>query len=120
MGKTSRSGSGMNILDHISESLETIFEVKILQSFDADADPGIFLNLDPGSWIRMEKFGSGINIPDPQYWYLERFISDLNSDPDTGPTKTIKLKGSDLFSRESPKFDQIWIHNTTPGVGIAT
>jgi hypothetical protein len=28
MGKKSRSGSGMNIPDHISESLETIFGVK--------------------------------------------------------------------------------------------
>jgi hypothetical protein len=27
MGKKSKSGSGMNILDHISESLETIFFV---------------------------------------------------------------------------------------------
>jgi hypothetical protein len=30
MGKKSGSGSGMNIPDHISESLETIFWVKIL------------------------------------------------------------------------------------------
>ncbi len=54
-------GSVMSISDHISESLETIFWVKL---FDADPDPGsgIFLTLDPGS--RMEKFGSGINIPD--------------------------------------------------------
>jgi hypothetical protein len=29
MGKKSRSGSGMNIPDHISESLETIFLVKL-------------------------------------------------------------------------------------------
>jgi hypothetical protein len=45
MGKKSRSGigSGMNIPDYISESLETIFWVKILKFFDADADP------DPGS-----------------------------------------------------------------------
>ncbi len=41
----------MNITDHISESLETIFRVKILKFFDADtdSDPGIFLTLDPGS-----------------------------------------------------------------------
>jgi hypothetical protein len=52
--KKSRSGSGMNIPDHISVSLETIFEVKIRKFFDADADPGIFLTLDPGSG--MEKF----------------------------------------------------------------
>jgi hypothetical protein len=44
-------------LDHISESLETIFWVKILKFFDADVDP------DPGSenprifltWIRDRK-----------------------------------------------------------------
>jgi hypothetical protein len=52
----------MNILDTISDSLETIFWVKILTFFDADADPdlgsGIFLTLDPGSG--MEKIGSGI------------------------------------------------------------
>jgi hypothetical protein len=54
MGEKSRSGSGMNILDHISESLETIFWVNILKFFDADADPG---------W---EKFGSRMFIPDPQ------------------------------------------------------
>jgi hypothetical protein len=39
MGKKTRFGSGMNILDHISESLETIFWVKILKFFDAHADP---------------------------------------------------------------------------------
>jgi hypothetical protein len=39
----------MNIPDHNSENLETIFWVKILKFFDADADldPGIFLTLDP-------------------------------------------------------------------------
>jgi hypothetical protein len=38
MGKKSGSGSGsgMNNPDHISESLETIFWVKIFKSFDAD------------------------------------------------------------------------------------
>jgi hypothetical protein len=40
MGKKSRSGSWMNFPDHISESLETIFWVKILKFFDAD--PGSF------------------------------------------------------------------------------
>jgi hypothetical protein len=63
MGKKSRSGSGINILNHISESLETNFWVKIIKFFDANADPDIFLTLDPG-W---EKYGSGINIPDPQH-----------------------------------------------------
>ena len=44
------SGSRMNIPGHISESLETIFWVKILKFFDADADPGIFLALD-SEWL---------------------------------------------------------------------
>jgi hypothetical protein len=43
----------MNNPDHVYESLETIFWVQILKFFDAD----------PG-W---KKFGSGINIPDPQH-----------------------------------------------------
>jgi hypothetical protein len=38
MGKTSRSGSGMNIPDHVSKSLETIFGLKILKFFDADPE----------------------------------------------------------------------------------
>jgi hypothetical protein len=46
--KKSRFGSGMNILDHNSKSLETVFWLKIPKFFDADADPGIFLTLDPG------------------------------------------------------------------------
>jgi hypothetical protein len=56
MGKKSGSESGMNNPDHISESLETIFWVKILIFFDAD----------PG-W---KKFGSGIRygkISDPRF-----------------------------------------------------
>jgi hypothetical protein len=46
MGEKLRSG--MNILDHIFESLETIFWFKILKFFYEDADPGNFLTLDPG------------------------------------------------------------------------
>jgi hypothetical protein len=53
----------MNIPDYISESLETIFWVKILKFFYADLDPGIFLSLDPGR----KNFGFGTNIPDPQH-----------------------------------------------------
>jgi hypothetical protein len=54
----------MNIQDHNSESSETIFRVKILKLFDADADPGILLTLDPGSGmektrIRDKHPGSG-------------------------------------------------------------
>ncbi len=67
MGKKSRSGSGMNIPNHISESLETIFWVKNIKKFYVDTDPGsgIFLTLDPGSGMEklgsgMEKLGSGI------------------------------------------------------------
>jgi hypothetical protein len=40
MGKKSRSGSGMKIPDHISESLETIFWVKVPKFFAEDPDPG--------------------------------------------------------------------------------
>jgi hypothetical protein len=40
MGKKSRSGSGMNIPNHISESLETVFGLEILKSFYVDPDPG--------------------------------------------------------------------------------
>ncbi len=44
----------MNIFDHISESLETIFRVKILKFFDVDADPdsGSGNLFDPVSGIR--------------------------------------------------------------------
>jgi hypothetical protein len=56
-------GSGMNILDHISEKWKQFFGLKILKFFDADLDPGSF---DPESG--MEKFGSGIKVSDPQHW----------------------------------------------------
>jgi hypothetical protein len=42
-----------------------LFELKTLKFFDADPDPGIRNLFDPGSG--MEKFGSGINIPDQQH-----------------------------------------------------
>ncbi len=63
-------GSGLNNPDHISKSLGTIFSLKYLDSFMADPDPGsgVFLTLDPGSG--MAKFGSGINIPDPQHCFF--------------------------------------------------
>jgi hypothetical protein len=40
----------IRIPDHISESIETIFELKIRKFFDADPDQGsgIFSSLDPG------------------------------------------------------------------------
>jgi hypothetical protein len=40
-GKKSGSGSGMNNPDHISESLETIFGLKILKFFYSDPGSGI-------------------------------------------------------------------------------
>ncbi len=60
-------GSGMNTPD-------LIFELKILQFFDADPEPGsgILSTLDLGS--RMENIGSGINFPDPQHWEKETNI----------------------------------------------
>jgi hypothetical protein len=67
--------SGMNIPDYISESVETIFGLKILKFFDADPNPGsgIVLNLDPG-WKNSDP------IPDPQHWF---FLS-LNFPEHTG------------------------------------
>jgi hypothetical protein len=41
MGKNSGSGSEMNNPDIISESLETIFWVKIFKFFDADPGSGM-------------------------------------------------------------------------------
>jgi hypothetical protein len=41
MGKNSGSGSGMNNLDHISESLKTIFLIKIIKFFNTDPGSGI-------------------------------------------------------------------------------
>ncbi len=51
MGKKSRSGSGMNILDHISESLETFFELKFLNSL-MRVRMRIRESFDPGSGVR--------------------------------------------------------------------
>jgi hypothetical protein len=47
----------MNMLDYISESLETTFWVKILKLFDADADPDSRSGnlFEPGSGIRVGK-----------------------------------------------------------------
>jgi hypothetical protein len=49
MGDKSGYGSGMNNLNHISESFKKFFWVKILKFFDADPE-----------W---RKFGSGIQDP---------------------------------------------------------
>ncbi len=57
MEKNRDLGSGINILDHISEILVTIFWV------NPDPGSGAFFSLDHGS--KMENFEIGINIPDP-------------------------------------------------------
>jgi hypothetical protein len=56
-------GSGMNIPDHSSESLETFLGLKILKFFYSDPDPGsgIFLTLDPVSGMENPKPGSVIS-----------------------------------------------------------
>jgi hypothetical protein len=54
-----KSGSGINIPDHISESLVTTFLVKIPKLFVPDQGFSAFLTQDPG----------GINIPAPQQWH---------------------------------------------------
>jgi hypothetical protein len=62
------SASGINIPEHISESLEKNFGLKILKFFDADPE-----SFWPGSGIRDGKnsdLGTGINIPDPQHRFL--------------------------------------------------
>jgi hypothetical protein len=62
-----KSGSGMNIPDYFSESLETVLGLMILEFFYTNLDLGsiIFLIRDPG-WKNSVP-GSGINIPDPQH-----------------------------------------------------
>jgi hypothetical protein len=57
----------MNNPDHISESLETSFWVKILKLFHADPGSGMKKNSD---------MGSGINIPDLPHLYRHTFAMD--------------------------------------------
>jgi hypothetical protein len=73
-----RSGSGMNIADHISESLETIFWVKSTGTWILWCGSGIRSLFNPDPRSGMEKNsdpGSGINIPGgsvtlvPFVWY---------------------------------------------------
>jgi hypothetical protein len=62
-GKKSRAGSEIRIRgipDHISESLETIFGLKILKFFDADSDPGSRSSLIRDGKIRICKLLTGI------------------------------------------------------------
>jgi hypothetical protein len=99
MGKKSRSGSGVNIPDHISESLETIFWVKILKLFVADADPDpVSGNLfDPGSGmekirIRDKHPGSAtLLLPLP---YIELIESNIP------PVLCVQQMGSIMLKRK--------------------
>jgi hypothetical protein len=67
-GKKPGSGSGMNNPDHIFVSFETIFfGLKYVISLMRIRDP-VWKKF--GSGIRDGKrFGSGIDIPDPQHWF---------------------------------------------------
>jgi hypothetical protein len=78
MGKKSGSGSGMNNLDNISESLQTIF---CLNSLMRIRNPG---------W---KKFGSGINIPDPHHCKSDFSTWTVSRKPSLGewPKMTIIL-----------------------------
>ncbi len=88
MGKNSGSGSGKNKPDHISESLETTFWVKILKFFHAAADPG---------W---QKFGSGMEKTRIRYPGWKKFrsamekirIRDNISDPQHCFSQYVKLR----------------------------
>jgi hypothetical protein len=53
-------GSGINIQNHISENLLSVFGLKINTFVVADPDPG------SGSFLARNPV-SGINIPDPQH-----------------------------------------------------
>jgi hypothetical protein len=64
----------MKMPDHFSESLETVIWVKNtknslmlirIRDLDSVTYPG----------AEMEKFGSGINIPDPQQWLQDKLIN---------------------------------------------
>jgi hypothetical protein len=47
-------GSGINISDHISESLESIFDFIILKFFVADPGSGSFLTLGSGDGVNSD------------------------------------------------------------------
>jgi hypothetical protein len=68
MGKNQDSGSGMNIPDYISESFETIFWLKCLNSLMRIRESG----------SGMEKFGSKIRDRCPGSATLDRRYIPLN------------------------------------------
>jgi hypothetical protein len=63
--KINIAGSGINNPDHVSESLKTVFWVKILKFFDAELGSGTEKIL-----IRDGKF----RIRDPQHCFLSRHL----------------------------------------------
>jgi hypothetical protein len=77
-----KSGSGMKNPDHISESLETIFWVKILKFFD----------VYPGSG--MEKFGSG----------MEKIRSEIRDKHPGSTTLLLRSLGIDSWLLKKYKF----------------
>ncbi len=82
-GPVPGSGFDMNIPDHISKSLQTVFWVKF---FYADPDPGfgIFLTLDPGSGmekIRIRDTDPGSATLFVKHGVVSGFCSGLNPNP---------------------------------------
>jgi hypothetical protein len=97
MGKKSRSGSGMNIPDHVAESAETLFRVEF---FDADPDPRTFWAL-----IRVGKNsdpGSGINITIFWVEILKFFDADQESFWSWIRDWKIRIRDKHLGSRTLP------------------
>jgi len=76
----SSPGFNSGILRHSfwTSSSRKKFWFKIYLVFDADPGSGIFLTLDPGSGME-KKFGSGINIPDPQHWLSTAETTDSST-----------------------------------------
>jgi hypothetical protein len=68
MGMKSGFGIRIRVPDHIYESLETMFWVKILKFLERIRDLG-WKKFGFENRGGMEKIRSGINIPDPQHWY---------------------------------------------------
>jgi hypothetical protein len=98
------SGSGVENPDHISESWETIFLVKILKFFDAD--PGSRIRdgktLDPGSGIQ-----DGKNL-DPESGIWDGKISDSGSgiwDKHPGSAK-LEISSPNLLGLKEPSNNQ--------------
>ncbi len=69
-GKKSRSGSGMFIPNHISESLEINFWVQNTYILWCGSGSRIRNLFGPGYRMEISDPGSRINIPDPQHCYF--------------------------------------------------